>query len=823
MSNTQDNNDTLHFNTNHNPMEKKDNQANSLSSDTPNLSENTQTPPTEYNNNIENQVNSSTQETIPNHEIEKKDDEVTDLEEPILTPDPEYIVAPNNLTDNSTDNNTVNSSLSQEETENIVDTPTQENIENNDPHLSSIAQEVIQEQNNTQSAINQTNTPPTKETKQSSEVATQETVFFADKLFNIFSKIGLPVLLLLTVLLCGQQILFPRDFWFAEEVRFADIYMNLFSSNNFLMLTLNGQPYAETGPLFYFLVRFIDLMPTINMPLALFITNLLCSLFFVASTWLFARGLGLSKKIAFSAGLILLSCLFLASQTYYINTYILFASFLNLSYLCFYRAWKKESAPIWLIFAFLFLALASLSQLLLIFVLPFIASLLFFIWTNKFKRINSADGILGFLLAILLFFAWFGYIYMQGKAQYISLILNQQILQLFALPNFNTISSYYWLLAIPLLFLPFTFAFIFADWINWFKNAGKAIKNRQQENATAWLFILFICHLALFIYFSQHIALAIPMFTVLAILVAKIIMNFSPLRHTLFFSLTGIFTLLIGFLCIVSEFQTYIFKSIPMMQDFLTKVPFVLFEANAHSLYGFAAMGCILLILGATLFMFMQKNNKGGTLLVYCIGIIVAFQPVSLLITPQISSVLSPKKYAYEMATYKNENNNLAVPVTLGIAPETFTYYYNEKLDSQNYQRKIIDQLSNTKELTDFILNNETVILAIPEQEFNTIPYKDEAKILPAHQYIGTKKILLTVWQISSQRPLLNSSQEENKEIIPPINDLLEKDEKNAIINVQPNDEQNNNNTQQLPENPQLMPTDQPELSTTDQQMEIAL
>ncbi len=638
----------------------------------------------------------------------------------------------------------------------------------------------------------------------------------ADNLFSFFAKLGLPILLLLSLLLCGQQILFPRDFWFAEEVRFADIYMNMLSSNNFLMLTLNGQPYAETGPLYYYLVRFIDLIPAINMPQALLITTVLCFMLFTTSTWILTRGLGYSNNVAFGAGLITISCLAFASLSYYIRMDLLFVSLLNFSYFCFYRAWKKENAPIWLIFAFLFLALACLAQTLFFFILPFLASLCFFFWTGKLKRINSADGIIGFLLAMLIFFAWFGYIYMQGKADYISLILNQQILEFFALPNFSTINVYYFLLILPLAFLPFTFSFLFADWINWLKNIGTSIKNRKQDNATAWIFILFLCHLLLFIFFGQSLSSIIAILALFSILSAKIIINFSELRGKLFFTLTAIFTLFLGISLILSEFQTYIFKFIPFAQDFVTKIPFVLFEANAHTSYGFATIGIILSILGLFLFIINKKNTAGGTLLLYTIGIIIAVQPITLLVTPQISSVLSPKTYAYEMANQHKTQN--VTPVTLGIPANIFTYYYNEGLDPENYQGKTISELPNIDALTDFLLSNETIILAIPEQEFKQISYKEEAIVLPYHQYIGTQKILLTLWQISSQTSLLNAKKE--KEVIPLIDNLLEPKEKDAIINVQPNKKQEPQETP-TPNTMEQFPTDQS--PTTNNQDEIAL
>ena len=119
----------------------------------------------------------------------------------------------------------------------------------------------------------------TERAGQTEQAGQAETPGMAEKCFNIFSKLGLPLLMLFTLILCGQQFLFPRDFWFSEEVRYADIYMNMLSSNNFFSLTLNGHPYAETGPLYFILVWLLDAIPTINMPQAFFGSSILLPCF----------------------------------------------------------------------------------------------------------------------------------------------------------------------------------------------------------------------------------------------------------------------------------------------------------------------------------------------------------------------------------------------------------------------------------------------------------------------------------------------------------------------------------------------------------------
>ncbi len=628
-------------------------------------------------------------------------------------------------------------------------------------------------------------TKQTGQTGQTERAGQAETPGMAEKCFNVFSKLGLPLLMLFTLILCGQQFLFPRDFWFSEEVRYADIYMNMLSSNNFFSLTLNGHPYAETGPLYFILVWLLDAIPTINMPQAFFGSSILFAMLFVASTWILARGLGYSNKIAFTAGLILLSTFFLAGFTNYTRMDLLFAAFLNLSYVCFFRAWQKKSAPIWLIFAFLFLCFAALTSTLTAFILPLIASFFFFIWTGKYKRINSADGIIGFLLAILIIFAWFSYLYLQGDAEYISLIFEQQIMQKINPPHaYQSDPYWYYLAGLPLALFPWIFVILFASWGAWLKNSPQAFKNRRQENAGAWLFLLILTHLAVFSLlknksFSNLVTVA-PFF---AVLFAKSLLDFSKLRSKIFFGILSVLTVLSGIFFIVFEFHAYILEYLPNLWNLPGEIPAFIEVATKNTHFGLTVMGALFILLGILLWYVVKRQFTGGSILVYTIGAILALQPLNFLVAPQLGTILSTKNHAYQMAkTHKEEN---AVPAAYALYPDVFTYYYNEALNPETHSRATITQIENIEALTDFLLNNSKVVLAISESEFEKLPYKNEAAILDYKQWIENQYVILTLWNISSHKPALNTNSHNQlieNNILNNSDGLLTQEDKNAII-----------------------------------------
>lgn len=629
------------------------------------------------------------------------------------------------------------------------------------------------------------------ETEHTEQIAGQKTdtpalsPSFAEKSFCLLSKIGLPVLILFTLVLCGQQFLFPRDFWFSEEVRYADIYMNMLSSGNFFSLALNGHPYAETGPLYFVLVWLLDSVPNINMPQAFFGASIIFAVLFTASTWILARGLGFGGKVAFLAGLISLSMFFLAGFTNYTRMDLLFAAFLNLSYVCFFRAWQKNSAPIWLIFAFLFLCFASLTATVTAFVLPFIASLLFFLWTGKFRRINSADGIIGFLLALLIIFAWFACLYFQGNAQYINLVFEHQIIQkIFPEQTWQNDPHWYYLAGLPLALFPWIFAVFFGAWGTWFKNLGKTFKNRKTENAGAWLVLLIATHIGFFSLFGdKNFASLVTVLPFFAILFAKSVLNFSALKSKIFYALLSLLTVLCGLALILFEFHAYILEFLPNLFQLPAKIPAFVEAASTNTGFGLTAMGAVFILLGILLWYFVNRRFPGACALVYALGIIIALQPLNILVAPQLGSVLSTKNHAYQMAEARLNQN--AVPASYKIYPDIFTYYYNEALDKTTYSKAVVANLATLDALTDFLLSNDKVILAVAKDEFDKLPYKNEAVILDCKQWIENRYVILTLWNIASHKPILNETEQDSlvdANIIPNSENLLNQEDKDEIM-----------------------------------------
>lgn len=343
---------------------------------------------------------------------------------------------------------------------------------------------------------------------------------------------------------------------------------------------------------------------------------------------------------------------------------------------------------------------------------------------------------------------------------------------------------WYYLAGLPLALFPWIFVILFASWGAWLKNSPQAFKNRRQENAGAWLFLLILTHLAVFSLlknksFSNLVTVA-PFF---AVLFAKSLLDFSKLRSKIFFGILSVLTVLSGIFFIVFEFHAYILEYLPNLWNLPGEIPAFIEVATKNTHFGLTAMGALFILLGILLWYVVKRQFTGGSILVYTIGAILALQPLNFLVAPQLGTILSTKNHAYQMAkTHKEEN---AVPAAYALYPDVFTYYYNEALNPETHSRAMITQIESIEALTDFLLNNSKVVLAISESEFEKLPYKNEAAILDYKQWIENQYVILTLWNISSHKPALNTNSHNQlieNNILNNSDGLLTQEDKNAII-----------------------------------------
>ncbi len=603
--------------------------------------------------------------------------------------------------------------------------------------------------------------PPTQEHEQEEKEELPppppQKVSFAQKIFAGCSYIALPLLLLLTLGLCAQQFFFPRDFWISEEVRLADVYMNMqsagFSFKSFLQVSLNGEYFFHIGPLYFSLIWLFDAIPQINMPQAFFGANIVFSCFFILSTWLLARALQFNRQIAFAAGLITLSSIGFLGLSHYIQPLLVFSTFMNMAFLCFYRGWQKENGFFWLSFAFIFLACATFISAILSLALPVLAAIFYLTWTGKWKRLNGGDGIFGFLVYLTLIFIYLAYFYLTGQEEYLITLIQEYSIAPLSLDTYPSSTFLKSLALLPILAMPWMLAILFVNWIKVIINIPKSVKARKEKPAASWLVCLILSGIILFSLIKDNETFyLLCLLPALSILLAKAILNFSATSSRFFFGLMAMGLFLAGILAIMVEFHAYIFPYLPTSAFIPKEIPAFISVATTDTDFGLSALGGSLILFSIVLFSFTKRQFAGGASLILSLAFIISSQPFSLMVAPQLDILFSPKTQGEIFATHKAQGYE---PASFGVYPHIYTYHYNTALAEQGskkdgntatYGNEKITHLNSQAELNTFISSNPKVILAIPVELWNALPQKQYSTLLQ-NQWLENKDIALTLWE----------------------------------------------------------------------------
>jgi len=244
-----------------------------------------------------------------------------------------------------------------------------------------------------------------------------------------------------------------RDFWAPDEGDFAQITKEL--DSNLIVPHLNGKPYGEKPPLFYYLNY---LSAKIFSPLkdeaSMRIPTALCAL--LAAVLLFYvafRSFG--QKEALLATLILISSPLYYWQARYLQVDMVFAAFVSSSLLCFFRFYHQGEKSLYILFYVLAgLAFMSKGPLAVILIFPVV---LIYCWSQRdlhiLKRKETAIGIYIFLLIIV---PWYLLVYMKEGFPYLQENIIRQNLTRFFDAWSHKRPVYYYFTTLPLDFFPWS-------------------------------------------------------------------------------------------------------------------------------------------------------------------------------------------------------------------------------------------------------------------------------------------------------------------------------------------------------------------------------
>jgi len=502
-----------------------------------------------------------------------------------------------------------------------------------------------------------------------------------------------------------------RALWFSDEVRYANAYQNLVLNGKWMVLSLNGQPYPDKPPVYFWFLWLLDTLTPLDMPEVFFLGAALSGLFFLFAAYWLSRTLGFNKTVSLASILILLSTFLLAGLFHYSRMDLMFAALIVLAHGCLYRAFTEKAQGKWPLIAFLLSGVATLVKGPLGFIFPLLSATIFLLWKGEAKKLFSRQMAVGMLAMLGLLGAWIvGVIIAEGPDFLLNTVLGKHVIQRATRTFHHREPFYYYMIAFPLAWLPWTLA-VFSVPIRKYLSVGKwgeLWAGRREAGAHSFLWIMFT---ALFVFLSslsgKVLIYILPMFPPLAILIANSMQVMDKTQSRRFWQLVGGLWAVLG-------------AGLVLAGDLL---PFPV------PLRGMGISAVLLMAGGTAIVAAGAKGNKAA-LLTSAIALTAWLHPVGFMVAPSLDDAMSTKRQAAVLKEYADAGY---APHAIKIYSGIFTYYAGHDFAETN----------NVDELLDMVKDAEKVVLSVREKH-----WKDWKKKFPDFRIVNRQDIAGMVYLV---------------------------------------------------------------------------
>lgn len=277
--------------------------------------------------------------------------------------------------------------------------------------------------------------------------------------------------------------LWAKDAWFSDEVRHAAVLVQMIEQGHWLVLHLGESFYPDKPPLYFWLLAAIAWISGSTAPSVFMAGAAVSAIAFLFATIKAANSFVQSRVVALLAGLLLISNFYFIQRAHFPRMDLLFATFILLSHVCFYRAVSRSAGQLlWVSTAFLFAGLATLTKGPVGFVLPFVSVLAFAALERRLGAVINRNMMIGALAFILPMLAYLLGVYLTSGEAFIRAILVDQTLQR-ALDTPRLAGPiYYYLQKLPEIFLPWSLIIFFLPWRQML-TIRKHARPKQQETS----------------------------------------------------------------------------------------------------------------------------------------------------------------------------------------------------------------------------------------------------------------------------------------------------------------------------------------------------
>ncbi len=525
-----------------------------------------------------------------------------------------------------------------------------------------------------------------------------------------------------------------RSLWFSDEVRYANAYQLLVQAGKWLVLSLNGVPYPDKPPVYFWLLAGLEQVTQVHAPALFFLGAAVTGLLFVLASRYLALTVLKDRDAALGAGLILFSTIFFAAITHYSRMDLLFAALIVLAQAILFQAFASPGPDDpghgrRVVLAFVVMALATLTKGPLGLAFPILSTLAFLAWRGEARRFFTRAVGQGFLACLALLIAWAAATVVKEGTGFIREILVTQIYAR-AVDTFHHKEPwYYYLIAFPPAFLPWAAMLAAAPWTRMAKPAFwvDLVAGRRQAGGRAWLWAMLLSGLGLLSILSGKVFVyVLPLLAPAAALCAQSLPGLQgPPARRVSRTMALVFVVLaLG--CLAAPYFLPEGMRLPGPPDGMqplelrgTWISALVFAALGHWLWRFPVTG---------------KGMALGLALVVSLWV----QPATRIIAPSLDPVMSPRAGAEELKGWEAKGY---VPVVHRTYSGIYSYYMGG----------VVRETATDQELADILAQGRPVAAIMRLKDWTAWPQKDGLTAVH-EQWIADRAYVLVVTEVGEKK-----------------------------------------------------------------------
>ena len=340
-------------------------------------------------------------------------------------------------------------------------------------------------------------------------------MFLASSFPNLDTRYRYPLYLCLLAGLLFFPFLGARDFWAPVEPRYAEIARVMFSKNEWIVPTINGDLYTDK-PILYFWLALIGAKIygavnewTVRLPAAL------GGVGFVFATYLLGRDF-FNARTGFIAAAILATTMRVVWEARWAHVDMVFCAFFLFAIYFGARSLFHKGQPHEILFTYAFIALATLTKGLIGIVLPGLLFLSVMLVRREWRMIAQLKLHLGLPLFFLIAAPWFYLVARATDGKWLADFIYIHHIQRYAAGAGHRQPFYYYFTTLPADFLPWTVFIIPALFAYW------PYRCRWTDPVVQFFLLWF---LAVFLFFSfsdtKRDLYLLPLMPILALFVGR--------------------------------------------------------------------------------------------------------------------------------------------------------------------------------------------------------------------------------------------------------------------------------------------------------------